>query len=369
MNHRTALGRWQGPPLQSVGQTWDEQQDLGALTTDRPLLTSELFEGNGYYGFDLILKRYADVAADYPLKALVPHGITLDPGFVWKEERNAPLPGVLCYEPHRRRLYATACPKKVLAAASPYLYLLEMLPPPAGQDREGTLFFPSHSTHHIAAATSGFEAAAGALENLPSEAGPVRVCMYWRDLALGHDAPFRQRGFPIVSAGHIYDLAFPLRLHHLLQRHRYAAGNDLGSHMAHALASGCGYFHVGPPMHGRTDQLLRPASRVGEVPWIRPDLSVVRPLYDRLVDVFGAPYPGDRAAQQELSSYLLGRPALQSPDVLRSTLEGLERDDRWGYRPTNGTRWFYRSPPRAARAAARVRSRLALRRRLTSLRH
>jgi hypothetical protein len=352
--------------MPTAAATWEAQRDLGALTRDRPLVTQEIFEGNAYYGFDLVLKEYAGLPPEYPLKAVVPHGLTLDPGFVWKEERDAPLPGVLCYEPHRRPLYARACDKLVLPAASPYLYALELLREAPPEQREGTLVFPSHSTHHFETGAD-MTALADTLLELPEEAGPVRVCMYWRDVELGHDRAFSSRGFEIVTAGHIFDPAFPFRLCHLLARHRHAAGNQLGSHMLYAVASGCDYFHVGELWPRSVDDLLRPSSRVGEVAWVEPDLPRVRELYERMVSAFTRSFGGtDAQDQHALMEYFLGAEHLVAPEELRRTLATLERADRWGHRSSGPH--ARRVPParmrrRYRRARASLASRPGLRRR------
>ncbi len=322
------IGHWDGPGFLSARDAWSAQDDLAALCADRPLRTSEIFDPNGYYGFDQVVKRYADLPATYSLKAVVPHGTVIDPGFVWKAERDAPLPAVVCWEPQRRRVYEAAGGKIVLAGAAPYLYLTKLLAVEAPAQRAGTLFFPSHSTHHVDD-EADYKHLADRLSSLPDELSPVTVCLYWRDLHLGRDAPFRRRGLSIVSAGHMYDPDFPARLHHLASRFTYAAGNEFGSHMFHAVASGCTYFHVGREADIHPDTLLARREPDG-VPWIEPDYSRIRPIYQEMTAAFGTPKPDQPARQRQLTEFLFGAADLQSRAQLRETLLRLERIDRWG---------------------------------------
>ena len=346
---------WDGGPLLTAAEAWRDQDDLVKLCADRPLDTVEIFSPNGFYGYDQLLKRYAGLPSTYPLKAVVPHGTIIDPGFVWKAERDASLPGVLCWERHRQPLYEAAGGKLVLPGASPYLYLTQMLAQAAPAERAGTLFFPSHSTHHVDD-EADYDLLAVKLASLPPELAPVVVCMYWRDLHLGREAPFRHLGLQVVSAGHMYDPDFPARLHHLLTRFRYAAGNEFGTHMFQAVASGCTYFHVGNKSAIDHDALLRRREPDG-VPWIAPDYAIVRPLYQEMSECFGAPLPGDFNRQQGLTRNILGGDRLQSPIELRRTFEHLEVLDRWGsWGPGVPAPGLRATPKRFERSFRRLRS-------------
>jgi len=319
---------WDGQELLSARDAWNAQDDLSALCADRPLRSDEIFHPNSFYGFDQVVKRYADLAASYSLKAVIPHGTVIDPGFVWRAEQDAPVPAVICWEPQRRPVYKAAGGKIVLAGAAPYLYLTRLLATKAPQRRAGTLAFPSHSTHHVDD-EADYEHLAHRLSILPDRLSPVTVCLYWRDLHLGRDAPFRRRGLQIVSAGHMYDPDFPARLHHLSSRFTYATGNEFGSHMFHAVASGCQYFHVGDAVASAPESLLARREPDG-VPWVEPDYPRIRPIYDEMSAAFGTPTPTEPARQRRLTEFLFGASELQSRAQLRETLLRLERIDRWG---------------------------------------
>jgi hypothetical protein len=191
--------------LPNLDEALAEARDLARVCAPRRLDTCEIFEPNAFYGSDSVLKAYAGLAPDESLKAVVPHGVVFDEGYVWEVERQAMLPAVLAYGENRESAYRRATAKLVIRSAPPFAYagkLLEGAPAPA---RAGTLFFPSHSTHRVTWHTD-LDGLAEALLALEAKFQPVTVCMYWRDYELGRHLPFSRRGLPVVSAGHMFDL-------------------------------------------------------------------------------------------------------------------------------------------------------------------
>jgi len=238
----------------TLEQTLIEQKNLSQLCSDTPpkqLNTNEIFTPNAFYGNDIIYKHYAGLPVHYPLKAVLPHGedYTNIKDEVWSDELLNSLPEIWCYSNLRIQKYSQALKnlkieKKVVPSASPFLYLTKLIKtnsiPP---ERKGTIFFPSHSTHHITD-NSDFEALASKLDCLGEEYRPITVCVYWRDFNLGHHLPFEKRGMRIVSAGHIYDPNFLFRFYHLCSLHKYSCSNAHGTAIFYSIKSGCSYFHL-----------------------------------------------------------------------------------------------------------------------------
>jgi hypothetical protein len=233
----------------TLEQTLEQQKNLTHLCADRNQKTSEIFAGNAFYGIDIIIKKYAELPPNYPLKAILPHGINLSDDKVWEAELQSPLPTIWAYPPYRVQSYLkqphnySHTPKKVIPAASPFLYVIELLKNQPKPKRQGTIFFPFHSTHHIIVKMDD-EALAEKLEQLPDNLKPITVCIYWKDYHLGRHIPFEKRGMRVVSAGHIYDPDFLFRFYHLCSLHQYASSNSLGSHLFYAVKAGCAYFHL-----------------------------------------------------------------------------------------------------------------------------
>ncbi|BAY60647.1 putative glycosyltransferase [Calothrix brevissima NIES-22] len=292
------------------------QKDLVKLCTDKPLPNNELFFGNSFYGMDFIIKQYVNFPEKYPLKALLVHGPDLSNNHIWQAEIESPLLSLYCYPAYREDTYINAVkncqPKKnIIPAASPFLYAIELLKQQPKPQRKGTIFFPSHSTGYVTAQLD-FEALAEELINLDDEYQPVTVCLYWKDFNLGRDIPFKKRGLNIVSAGHIFDHNFLLRFYHLCSMYRYAAGNELGTHIFYSVKSGCSYFHLNSIKTSYTAQ--SEALLKHDVAHTPSDRELA------LKSLFAVPQHQTMPAQMDIVDYYLGTHNLKSKIELRQLL-------------------------------------------------
>ncbi|OHY42057.1 hypothetical protein BCV63_10250 [Cylindrospermopsis raciborskii CS-508] len=325
----------------NLEQTLNEQQNLSELCSDTPpklLNTCEVFAPNAYYGNDLIYKLYADLPVKYPLKAVLPHA----PDFyvnsrdkVWESELVNSLPEIWCYGNRSTQIYSQALKnikidKKVVPSASPFLYLLKLIQPDSIiPERRGTIFFPTHSTHHIIDNTS-FEILASKLDCLGEEYRPISVCIYWRDFNLGRHLPFEKRGMKIVSAGHMYDPEFLFRFYHLCSLHKYSCANDYGTAILYSIKSGCSYFHLdADDLYSNTVKKINsnvclpddPASYVStEVTSLEEKINEVKTFRD----LFAVPRQELISNQIEFVNELLGNQSLKTPTELRDMIIAAE---------------------------------------------
>ena len=306
--------------LPSAQRLLTEASDLAYICTPRELSTYEIFDANAYYGNDYVIKLYANWPLDRPLKLVVPHGSVLNSQYIWDAERQARLPAVLAYSEDRARAYRQHTRKFPISSAPPLAYIPGLMGLDASTDvpRRGTLFFPSHSTHHLTAHTD-FEGLAESLLRLDERLQPVTVCIYWRDYELGRHLPFHYRGLRVVSAGHIYDREFLFRLYFLCRSHLYAASNSLGTHLAYSLISGCTFFyHDGfDVLQSGTNEFLRTKSK-------NSDDSL------QLKEVFSEPVMSTTESQYQLVSRLYGIDRVLSPQRMRQVLSMTDRIDKYG---------------------------------------
>ena len=337
--------RLETPALPSFAETWREQDDLTALCADRPSETREIFSPNAFYGNDFILKRYAQMASDRSLLCVVPHGVEVQPRVVWAPEFRARLPAILSFSTVRQRIYRSLTRKIVLPSASPYVYVGRLLDalPPSERARQGTIFFVSHSTHHLRDEVD-VASLARTLRSVDDRWQPVTVCIYWKDFLLGRHRPFEEMGLRVVSAGHIFDPLFLFRLHHLCSGHEFASGNEIGSHIIFSVHSGCEYVHFAevevPTLPADVD-VPEQELVAAEDPLVEsPDL--IRIFFGRETDF---------SLQAKAAAYYLGYENELSSDDLRSLLLGLEGLDRWGFAKLPQGRKAYLPPARVNRGA------------------
>ena len=212
---------------------------LADLCADCRLVTREITDQNAYYGHDRILKAYAGLAATYPLKVMLPHAVQYNCG------RPAPcimrVPVLGYYTPERVSLLDDlGITGRYWPFAMPFVYLMEMIRP-CTEERRGTVIFPGHSVPGEDGA-SGTASLAERVAALGRDIHPLTVCMFWWDVRLGRDLPFRERVITVLTAGHPYDPNFLVRLYRIISRHRYVVTDAIGSHLFYAIKAGCRYF-------------------------------------------------------------------------------------------------------------------------------
>lgn len=207
--------------------------NLRELCHDRELVTPELHASNDFYGHAALVKRYVGRPALSALKVAIEHGVILN-DYVWDNDVTSDMPLFLCANPRRAELFTAkgTRTRAVPIGPMPY-YAAAMMPAPVPSARRTLLVFPSHSSHRVRA-----EFDAGAFADRIVEHGKqfddVAVCVYWRDVERGLDRTFAQRGFSIVSAGHMYDPAFLPRLLTILRGAAAVLTNEVGSAVLYA---------------------------------------------------------------------------------------------------------------------------------------
>jgi hypothetical protein len=116
----------------TLEETLEQQKDLDKLCCDRPLQTKEIFDGNAFYGNDKIIKLYAQLPLDYPLKFNIPHGTTINDSHVWEAEIKSLLP-ILTYKCSTRKkanekaLIKHQRNKILIPLCSPIVYVSQLI--------------------------------------------------------------------------------------------------------------------------------------------------------------------------------------------------------------------------------------------------
>jgi hypothetical protein len=305
----------------SLEQVLSDQEDLRGLCADRELVTREIFQWNDFYGNATILKLYARLPQSYPLKIVIPHAISFSATHMAEGEARFPLPVVHCYPQARKAAYLRSTRKLVLDAAAPFLYVRELLADQAGPNRSGTIFFPSHSTHHIEARYSVDEIAVR-LRQLDEKYAPITICLYWRDVNAGLQDVYARHGFRVVSAGHIYDPLFQFRLFHLCTMHRFSASSELTSAMFFSIAAGCQYAYIpGTP----TEYVADPETLTRDHPAISSEFET------SLRRIFMVGGDGPQRKRDEAARFYLGEDFMMTRSRLFTSLMLAEVLDKVGY--------------------------------------
>lgn len=284
---------------------------------DRPLLTSEIVPFNDYYGHATLLKAHAGLPPDSTIKAAVQHG-TFFGDYVWPNEYNAKVPAVLAHGPQRFPALRARTEKPVFTIGLPLLYAQPLL---KGEELKALrkrfgrvlLAFPMHNTQHITIDWNVREFA-DFLEEFGKQFDTVMVSVYWRDLQLGHDKPYRERGFEIVTAGHIYDFNFLPRLRSMFDLATMTTSNIVGSQIAQSVALGTP--HV---LQRKVDFQISKSSVPVSKEQIRE--SHHHPDTDRIAEAFREPTGQVEEWQREVIRETFGWGEEKSSSELRQILQ------------------------------------------------
>jgi hypothetical protein len=298
------------------------QENLHTLCTDRPLMTPEIHKPNDFYGQASVLKQYAGYPNRLPLKAVLEHGLFFD-NWMWDIDRIARLPLFFSNSTFRSEIHRRETRKQSIPIGFGYLYAMANLDPIHGVKsdrpiREGTVVFPSHSTHHIKAVYdhAGY---ATKLKELPDKYKPIIICIYWKDFLYGHHSFYEKEGFKIITAGHIYDTDFLYRFCDICRQFKYSTSNNIGGHLFYSVKSGCRFFYT-------------PSDKINHEVHADVPLGGFTPMYNRIneksISLFSEPKDEMDRDQLEFVDEYMGSAHFKTPDELRDLFMYAEKKDK-----------------------------------------
>jgi hypothetical protein len=225
-----------------------QQDNLEEICRDRPLVTPEKHKANDFYGQASILKRYCGIKESKSLKLVYEHSLKLH-SVIWEHDLKTRFSTAFTSSFDRYICFKNSNKfKLVIPIGPPILYAKDIVEQELKKKdtlgtgkREGTIVFPSHSTHHISAEFDR-TAFVKQLVCLGDEFKPIVICIYWKDYLDGKHEIYEDHGFKVVSAGHIYDKNFLLRFYDICRQFKYSYANNLGSDLFYSTLSGCQHF-------------------------------------------------------------------------------------------------------------------------------
>jgi|GEM_PF-3676489 len=291
-----------------------DQSNLKKVCSERPLDWSEYHHMNHFHGNQSIIAEYAGLAPSCPLPVGIEHAIPYDLEEAYSYDVTSGLDTFLAVHEKSARLYLDKGIDKAVPVGFSYLYALELYGrkhgPQPEVSRRGTIFFPDKSTLLM---ETDFDrhSLAQLLLSLPEQYQPVVVCIYWKDYVRGTHLPFLDVGLPVVSAGHIMDAEFQLRLYDLCRHFKYSAANDLAGSFTMSVLSGCHFFHLGAgPLTQRKN---------GKVETLEQDPSLSRPIKRSCIQASPFP-PKDPVIQRKLAAENSGSEHKRTPSELRNII-------------------------------------------------
>jgi hypothetical protein len=276
----------------------------------------EIFEGNRFYGHGSILKRYAGIPSSIPFPATIQHGLLGSRDLPIEHDLQSPLRTFWVWSRRQAEKFRVAGGENIVIGGAPFVYLVPDEARVPATNRKGTVAFPHHGTHHVDI-VSGSEEYAEALQQLPEEFHPVRVCLHHADRAKGLDKPYRERGLEVVCNGGMFESSFLEQFVQNCTGFRFVTSNILATAAYYAMYLGLSFFLHGPRMvmMNRSD------------PRIPGGIRKTEPGFPELAEAFTMDHLGEHEFQRFFSEVELGRHLKMSPEKLCAWIRERSRED------------------------------------------
>lgn len=206
-----------------------------------PFLTKELFYFTDFYGINYILKKYMELPQTYQFKCVIQHGVSYYPQTI-DQEFHQNLPILLTTSRYSKKILSDRAPQYEFIPISlnilyaDYLFSQKQFLSLKENLGKNLLFFPYHSAvwSDVISDTNFLITILLDIKR-QLHIDTITICLYWLDIQLGMHKAFLDKGFHIVTAGHILDPFFLPRLKSILSLANIVVSNAPGSHLFYAL--------------------------------------------------------------------------------------------------------------------------------------
>ena len=199
--------------------------------------TSEIHKSNEWYGVATILKQYAGMKNDIPIKATIEHGFYPSKD-IFIQDRESNLPLMITMSDTRANFLSKEMKKRAVAIG-PYIHYVKKHYDSSFFEREkkrlgkNLLVFPPHSSGLKAHYDK--EKFCKNIRTVGKAFDSIRICMYWKDVEHGDGKYFMDRGFECVTAGYMLDPMFLSRLRSIIELSDFTISVDPGTHLGYCI--------------------------------------------------------------------------------------------------------------------------------------
>lgn len=208
------------------------------LSKNMNLCTRE-YGFNAFYGLADILKKQLGIKKEEILIGSIEHGFDYVNSISVIDSK----PDIIYAFGNKRKEYLEKIfPNKNIYCLSPYIQYVESyysedeIKKLKNEFGKTLLVMPSHS---IMQGSVEFEKAEllKKIEEIKLKFNfkTVIVCLYWKDVLLGNDNIYLEKGYKICTAGHLYDKNFLKRLKSIILLSDVVIGNDIGTNIGYCI--------------------------------------------------------------------------------------------------------------------------------------
>ncbi|MBZ0263228.1 tetratricopeptide repeat protein [bacterium] len=207
---------------------------LESLSIDRELVSVEIYGVNDFYGHATQMKQFLGLPPNHKLKFILAHGVVQHKR-IWEIKVESPLPVFLCPSAEYANLFQEAV-GKIAFGVGPMLYYVPGFDSALPLPEEKTLVvFPDHSTHYQTT-DYNFDRIEAVIQSQASRFERIRICLYWKDILLGHHLYYLDQGYEVTSAGHMFDPYFIRRLIQIIGSATETIAFSVSTNMSYSVA-------------------------------------------------------------------------------------------------------------------------------------
>lgn len=198
------------------------------------------------YSFGKCYREIANYPKLFPLFIYSDHGAGLHSN-LYPHEINNRAKIHLTWHPLKYRRYQNFTKRKFIHIPHPWILYRRKKGYKKSDNCRGTIVFFTHHVPGIKWHGHDTEEYFRKLKELPEKFHPIILCMHMHDINAGHHKELRKWGFPIVTAGNIYNDKFVDRFYNLISNFSYGTSQEWGSQTAYMVELGTPYFFLGQP--------------------------------------------------------------------------------------------------------------------------
>lgn len=109
----------------------------------------------------------------------------------------------------------------------------------------GTLALPAHSSKNTSAKYD-IDLYCKMLKNLPDKYHPITICLHYYDYNTDLKKNYHNKGFKVVTAGHVHSSNFVDKFYDILKNNKYCTSNSIGTFVLYSVELGIPFFLFGP---------------------------------------------------------------------------------------------------------------------------
>lgn len=209
-------------------------------------LCTEYYKGNSHFGIAKVLQEYCGFGKS--INACIEHGVYFGNYVCEGEAVKSGLNGVLTFSSQRKKHLQSIADVPVIPIGPYICYAAPLLSDHEIEEikiRNGKtlLVFPSHSIDRVDVEFDMEDFALRIYEFAKDEQfKSVYVCLFYKDILLGRDKIYMDRGFRVVTAGYRGDPLFLRRLKTFILISDFTVSNEVGTHIGYCIALKKGHY-------------------------------------------------------------------------------------------------------------------------------